>query len=155
MTAPSSAPSVPLVWSIRPVRLGLRAAPAARLRCELLFPPSVPGGALLGEWCWLDTGAPFSVVPFNVHRQGLAWQPLPGVRSHWMGQPCQVGEMQVWFPTAPGSAGRGPFPLLAKFPVSDPPGPPIPVLLGLEWLLTNHASITLGPAPQDGVIRMP
>lgn len=96
-----------------------------------------------------------SVVPFQVHRRGLAWQPLPGVQGHWMGQPCQVGVAQVWLPAATGTAGRGPFPLLAKFPASDPPGDPVPVLPGLEWLLTNHAGITLGPAPQDGVIHLP
>ena len=50
---------------------------------------------------------------------------------------------------------RGPLSLLAKFARSDPPGPPVPVLLGLEFFLTHQAEFTLLLPPQHGIIRLP
>lgn len=48
-----------------------------------------------------------------------------------------------------------PLSLLAKFARSDPPGSPVPVLLGLESFLTHQAELTLRPPPQHGVLRLP
>jgi hypothetical protein len=45
--------------------------------------------------------------------------------------------------------------MLAKFPQSDPPGDPVPALLGLEFLLTHRASLTLWRPPQRGSISVP
>jgi hypothetical protein len=61
----------------------------------------------------------------------------------------------MWLATDPSSSLRGPLPLLAKFARSDPPGPPGPVLLGLEFFLTHQAELTLPPPPQHGSIRLP
>jgi hypothetical protein len=45
--------------------------------------------------------------------------------------------------------------LLAKFAHSDPPGPPVPVLLGLEFFLTHQAELNVLLPPQHGIIRLP
>jgi hypothetical protein len=45
--------------------------------------------------------------------------------------------------------------LLAKFPKSDPPGDPVPALLGLEFLLAYQAEFHLPLPPQDGALRLP
>src|SRR5205807_3720349 len=63
-------------------------------------------GTLRGE-VRLDTGAPFSIVPYSLwHDNDLSWQilgqrllnlggaPLPGTLN-WQGIPCVFGEAQV------------------------------------------------------------
>jgi hypothetical protein len=45
--------------------------------------------------------------------------------------------------------------LLAKFAPSDPPGDPVPVLLGLEFFLAHQAEFNLRLPPQHGVIFLP
>jgi hypothetical protein len=52
-------------------------------------------------------------------------------------------------------SGRGPLSLLAKFARSDPPGDPVPVLLGLEFFLAHLAEFQLFLPPQDGRILLP
>jgi hypothetical protein len=104
---------------------------------------------------WLDSAAPLSVVPLRVQNKGLTWQRLPGVQTTWLGQPCTVGHIDVWLPDQTTLSQHGPFSLLAKFPQSDPPGLSVPVLLGLEFLLTHHAGLNLPPPPQDGTIQIP
>jgi hypothetical protein len=54
-----------------------------------------------------------------------------------------------------GPTFHGPFSLLAKFPRHDPPGKPLPILLGLEFFYTHRASLSVFPSPQDGVIHLP
>ena len=73
----------------------------------------------------------------------------------WAGQPCDLGTIDLWLLTDQSPALRGPFPLLAKFPHSDPPGNPIPVLLGLEFFLSQKAGMSLLPPPQSGAIQLP
>jgi hypothetical protein len=60
----------------------------------------------------------------------------------------------MWLATDQSSSLRGPLPLLAKFAQSDP-GPPVPVLLGLEFFLTHQAELTLLLPPQHSFIRLP
>ncbi len=45
--------------------------------------------------------------------------------------------------------------MFAKFARSDPPGPPVPVLLGLEFFLTHRAELQLFVPPRDGMILLP
>lgn len=146
--------TVPVLWSIRTVTAGGRAIPVGRLRLRLIFPPVQPGAHLLAERCWLDTGAPLSVIPFHVHHQRLRWRPL-GVQSSWAGQPCELGEIDVWLPSRRAGKARGPLPMLAKFATSDPPGDRVPVLLGLEFFLAHRASLECRPPPRQGSIEVP
>jgi hypothetical protein len=93
-------------------------------------------------------------VPFHIHSQGLAWQDL-GVNTTWSGQPSSLGRIEVWLPTAQPPYLRGPLSLLAKFPQSDPPGPPVPILLGLEFLLAYQTELHLPCPPQQGALVLP
>jgi hypothetical protein len=135
--------------------MGHMAVPIARLRVQVFFATNLPGQPLISQWCWLDTGAPLSVVPFSIHAQGFAWRSVAGVRTTWAGQSSEVGHIDIWLPVPDSAALKGPYSLLAKFPQSDPPGNPVPVLLGLEFLLSHHAAVSLLPAPQQGAILLP
>jgi hypothetical protein len=61
----------------------------------------------------------------------------------------------VWLPSPDGLSAFGPYPLLAKVARSDPPGAPVPVLLGLEFFLAHGASLGLPPHPTSGMIGLP
>lgn len=135
--------------------MGSLAVPIARLRVQVFFPTSLPGQPLISQWCWLDTGAPLSVIPFSVHAQGFAWQSAAGVRTTWAGQASQIGHIEIWLPMLSSATLQGPYSLLAKFPQSDPPGNPVPILLGLEFLLAHQAALSLFPPPQQGAILIP
>ena len=154
MTSPSAPATTPVEWLIQPVAVGGLTLPVARLLVPLYFGVPPLGPTTATEICWLDTGAPLSVVPFHVHNQRLPWQALPGIRTTWSGQACDLGRMDIWLPTEQPPHIRGPLSLLAKFARSDPPGPPVPVLLGLEFFLTHQAELTLLLPPQHGVIRL-
>lgn len=155
MTAPVLPSTTALQWLVQIIRLGGQSVPIARLRTEIQLPTTQPGDPRVREWCWLDTGAPLSVIPFRAQTHGLIWRPLAGVRTIWAGQPCDVGHIDIWVPNLMTSAFRGPLSLLAKFPHRDPPGAPLPILLGLEFLITHQAAFTLDPPPQTGMLRIP
>ena len=153
---PASSPTTTVVpWAIRTVALGPLTLPIARLRFRLYARTNQPGGQLTDVNCWVDTGAPLSVVPYQVHFNRLLWQPVPGAATSWLSQPCQMGYLDIWLPTDQPPYLRGPLPLLAKFAHSDPPGPRIPVLLGLEFFLAHQAEFNLQPPPRDGRILVP
>jgi hypothetical protein len=155
MASSSAAANCPIIWSISQASVGGVAFPIARLRVPLYLGTPPPSPQSPRDPCWLDTGAPLSVVPFYVHRQRLIWQPIAGVTTTWAGQTCDLGRINVWLATSRPPHLRGPFPLLAKFPRSDPPGALIPVLLGLEFLLAHGAELQLPLPPQDGSIWLP
>jgi hypothetical protein len=142
-------------WVIQPVSLSAISFPVARLVVQLYFGTEPPGPENTQEPCWLDTGAPLSVVPFHFHHQRLVWRPISGVRTSWAGQPCDLGRIDFWLATDQPPYLRGPISLLAKFAQSVPPGPPIPVLLGLEFFLTHQAEFQLLLPPWDGSIFLP
>ncbi len=153
-------PSVPptttaLEWYVRTIRLGGLSVLVARLRTAVTLPAPQRHPPLVTEWGWLDTGAPLSVIPFRTQAQGLIWRPLAGVRTTWAGQPCDVGHIDIWLRDLASASLRGPFPLLAKFPHRDPPGDPVPILLGLEFLIARQADLALGPPPQCGLLHLP
>jgi hypothetical protein len=150
----AGATTAELEWLLVNVGLGSSAVPIARLKIEVYLPtPTV--STPVSEKAWLDTGAPLSVIRHDVHKRGLVWRPMAGVRTTWSGQLCDVGHIDIWLTDLPSGSLRGPFPMLAKFPHSDPPGDPVPVLLGLEFLITNQAALTLPPAPQPGTFGLP
>ncbi|MBI1915329.1 MAG: hypothetical protein HYS12_11410 [Planctomycetes bacterium] len=153
MTAPP-ARTTPITWSVQQIPVGSRVLAVARLRLRLFFRSAPPRPRMRSERCWLDTGAPLSVIPFYIHHGRLSWQ-ATGMQTTWAGQPCDLGEIDVWLPTRQRPTVRGPFPMLAKFPRSDPPGERVPVLLGLEFFLANQAGLLLGPPPQQGSIQLP
>lgn len=155
MTSSSAPVTTPVDWLIQLAPLRALSIPLARLLVPLYFGASPLGPLTAKEACWLDTGAPLSVVPFHVHNQRLLWQLLPSIQTTWAGQTCDLGRVDIWLPTDQPPHVRGPLSLLAKFARSDPPGPPVPVLLGLEFFLTHQAELTLLPPPQQSVIRLP
>jgi hypothetical protein len=153
--APPSGHDTPVDWSILQISLSNLVLPVARLKVPLFLGTPPPGPESPRDLCWLDTGAPVSIVPFHVHHERLAWQPIPGIKTSWAGQPCELGRIDVWFATEQPPYLQGPFSLLAKFPQSDPPGDLVPVLLGLEFFLSNHAQFTMLLPPQRGLIALP
>jgi hypothetical protein len=142
-------------WLVRPVTVSGLTLAVLRLRINLYLAKASTGSPNAAEPAWVDTGAPLSVIPLHVHQQGLHWQPIPGIRATWSGQRCDLGRIDVWLPMDQPPSLRGHLSLLAKFPRSDPPGDPVPVLLGLEFFLAHQAEFQLLPPPQDGRILLP
>jgi hypothetical protein len=155
MASPSAPTTTPVEWLIQLAPVRALSFPLARLLVPLYFGTSAPGPETAKEACWLDTGAPLSVVPFHVHNQRLVWQPIPGITSTWSGQPCDLGRIDCWLAIDQPPYRRGALSLLAKFARRDPPGPPVPVLLGLEFLLTYQAEFQLFLPPRNGSILLP
>jgi hypothetical protein len=153
---PTPAPTTTAIaWSIQTIAVGRVTFPAARLSLQLYGRTILAARQVTSVDCWLDTGAPLTVIPFHVHDQRLRWQALPGITTTWAGQPCDLGRMDIWLPAEQPPYVRGPLSLLAKFARSDPPGAPVPVLLGLEFFLAHQAEFNLLLPPQHGVIRLP
>jgi hypothetical protein len=155
MASPSTWARTPAEWSLQPVSLQAISFPLARLVVRLYFGTERPGPESVRQLCWLDTGAPLSVVPFYIHHHRLVWQPIPGVRTTWAGQACDLGRMDFWFATDQPPYLRGPLSLLAKFAQSDPPRHKTPILLGLEFFLSHGAELQLPLPPRDGSILLP
>jgi hypothetical protein len=150
----SGSPTIPIDWSVRAITVGGVPLQVARLLVSPCFPLIGSGRISLPELCWLDTGAPISVIPFHVHHQRLSPQSV-GVQTTWLGQICDLGRVEVWFSAGPGLPMVGPFSMPTKFPRSDPPGDPVPVLLGLEFFLAHQAHMTIPPPPGKGSIQLP
>jgi hypothetical protein len=142
-------------WVIRQLTVSGLTLTVPRLEVRLYMDMASPGPPSVLQLAWLDTGAPLSVIPFHVHRQGLRWQSIPGIRTTWSGQRCELGRIDCWLPTDQPPYVRGPLSLLAKFPQSDPPGNDVPVLLGLEFFLAHQAEFQLLLPPRDSSILLP
>lgn len=156
MSTPAPGTRTLIHWSLQHITVANFQLTIARLPINLLFRSHGPGAPKLPGLCWLDSGAPLSVVPFYLHRNNrLAWQPISGIRTTWSGQPCDLGFIDVWLPTQQPPFFRGPLSVLAKFPRSDPPGPPIPALLGLNFILAHQAELSLLPPPRHGSLLVP
>ena len=148
-------PSSTVQWVIQPITVSGLSLAVARLEVDLYLAASSTGQPSLQQRAWVDTGAPLSVVPFYIQQSGLLWQPIPGIQVTWSGQRCDLGRIDVWLATDLPPHFHGPFSLLAKFPRGDPPGPDLPILLGLEFFLSHQAELHLLPLPQQGVISLP
>jgi len=150
----SSAQAIPIDWSVQTVTVGGITLPVARLLVSPCFPLIGSGHISLPELCWLDAGAPISVIPFHIHHQRLFWQAL-GIQATWFGRICDLGRIETWFSAGPGLPMAGPFGMFAKFPQSDPAGDPLPILMGLEFFLAHQAHLTIPPPPGKGSIQLP
>jgi hypothetical protein len=129
--------------------------PIARLIVPVYFQMTAVTPWISKEACWLDTGAPLSIIPFHVHHRRLSWQPIAGIATTWAGQRCDLGRIDLWLATDQPPNVCGPLSLLAKFARGDPPGPPVPILLGLEFFLAHQAELVLSLPPRDGSIVFP
>ncbi len=77
----------------------------------------------------LDTGAPFSVIPFSIwHDREIPWQILGSRLSRqdkqdtaalvWLGVDCRLGETPLILSDKPGGIRSRPMRVIAKFPLS-------------------------------------
>jgi hypothetical protein len=85
-----------------------------------------PSGASISFSRIVDTGAPFSVLPYSLWRdRNLAWTPRGRYLTRqgsqvsdaltWQGEDCSLGETSVSLIDRHTSTQTGPFLLLAKF----------------------------------------
>lgn len=103
--------------------------------------PTERGHTILRR-CVVDTGAPLSVVPYEIWRaRDLKWAPL-SARLHgsggsasltWQGVPCTLGETQIEL--------EGLRPFVAKFCLQRTV--PCDVILGLNFLVDNDLELSL------------
>src|SRR5438128_1691375 len=68
MAARSSRAKTHVFWSVQPMQVAGRRLQVARLRVKLHLRTSLAGQQTVAEWAWLDTGAPFSVIPRAMHQ---------------------------------------------------------------------------------------
>jgi hypothetical protein len=99
--------------------------------------------------CLLDTGAPLSVIPYDVwHLQGLAWDPVhrknpsapSGIRDErFQSIPCDLGRIDVWLPhDGNGLDLQGPYRMHAKFARFADPSLPY-TIVGMDFF-SRHAA---------------
>jgi len=95
---------------------------------------------------FLDTGSPYSVVPYRLANQ-VPWKDLGGYiilsgqrrAVEWNGVPCRMGELEVELIDIRARVRTGPLRVLAK--VASQPAPPHldqAVLLGVSFLTDNR-----------------
>jgi hypothetical protein len=117
------------------------------LFCELA------GGPIVCD-AFLDTAAPFGVVPYTFSRQ-VSWQRLATTLTHsgaavpsvllWQGIPCELGKLTLSCIQAGTGLRSGPLSLLAKFPRQSTRSPlERTLVLGLSWLDENDVRLVLG-----------
>jgi hypothetical protein len=113
------------------------------------------GGIVFRKSAMVDSGAPFSVIPFSLwHDQHLAWQPLgsqfvragepdPAALS-WLGVPCQFGQTQVCLFDEQVGTRSARLHLRAKFPSAIVPShAEKEVILGCNFLVENALTLTM------------
>lgn len=98
---------------------------AWRAHAEVLF--EAQSGAQVSFSCILDSGAPFSVLPFSLwNGRNLKWtflgsqltpsgSPVPEALD-WQSVPCDLGETSVHLVDGQNRLQAGPFLVVAKFP---------------------------------------
>jgi hypothetical protein len=150
---PTPQPSATVRWSVSTHSAAGISIPVGRIHVALFFPSLIPAQRFVLEDAWVDTGAPLTVIPHHIHHRRIAWKDL-GAQTYWGQQVCDLGEIELWLHDRQGGL-QGPFTLIAKFARSDPPGDPVPVLLGLQCLIAIPATLWLPPPPRDGEIRLP
>jgi hypothetical protein len=133
------------------------AVSAWRACADALF--LTPSGGTIPFSCIVDTGAPFSVLPYSLwHDRNLAWTPR-GRRLtpqggqvsdplKWQGEDCSLGDTSVSLIDRQTSVQTGPFLLVAKFvdrPLTDARLEVIAVL-GMSFLADNDLRLVLDGA---------
>ncbi len=118
-----------------------------------------PSGGTVPFFCIVDSGAPFSVLPYSLwHDRNLAWTPL-GRRLRrqggqgsdplkWQGVNCSLGQTSVSLIDRRTSLQVGPFFLVAKFVDRPLPEARLEMIavLGMNFLADNDLRFVL-----DGV----
>ncbi len=103
--------------------------------------PTERGPTILRR-CVVDTGAPLSVVPYEIWQaRNLKWASVSAslhgsggaAALTWQGVPCALGEMQVEL--------AGPRVFVAKFGLQRTP--PCDVILGMNFLVDNDLELVL------------
>lgn len=133
-----------------------RLARACHLFVRMVFSDGVQGP--FKENVRLDTGAPFSILPYTLwHGRNLVCTPLGNqfltlggrlvpTALTWLGVPCVLGEIKVVLIDEADQPSR-PLRLIAKLPQSVLPGHMERVaLLGYNFLLDNPISLSVDPA---------
>jgi hypothetical protein len=105
----------------------------------------------------LDTGAPFSIIPYSLwHGRNLSWSPLGSqflslggridpTALTWLGVPCTFGELKVVLRDEADQPSR-PLRLIAKLPQAVLPGHMEKVaILGYNFLMDNYITLTVNP----------
>lgn len=114
--------------------------------------------------CFVDTGAPFSIVSFSVARR-IRWQPLgsafvaQGISSpiDWQGIPCDFGETIITLHDPATATRSRSLRLVGKFARTRHPALEGFVILGMNFLADNSIEFVLrgvlGSA--SGVLSVP
>jgi len=138
-----------------------RLARARRFVVQVEFVDQVRGPFRLRSM--IDTGAPFSVIPFSIrHGQNLAYTPLGDLLTTlagepelsalvWLGVPCEFGEVKVALVDELNNCSRL-LRMVAKLPRS-----PVAshmektVVLGSSFLIDNNLTLMLHPGSRRTV----
>lgn len=130
---------------------------AWRTCADALFP--TPGGPTVPFSCIVDTGAPFSVLPYSLwHDRTLSWTPRGRRLARqggqvsdplkWQGEDCSLGDTSLSLVDRRTSAQTGPFLLVAKFVDRRLPDPRLEMIavLGMNFLADNDLRLVLDGA---------
>jgi hypothetical protein len=114
------------------------------------------GGGTVLYSCIVDTGAPFSVLPYSLwHNRNLSWTPRGRRLTRqggqvsdplkWQGEDCSLGDTSLSLIDRPTSVQTGPFLLVAKFVDRRLPDPRLEMLavLGMNFLADNELRLVL------------
>lgn len=114
--------------------------------------------------CFLDTGAPFSIVSHSV-AQRIAWRLLGNALFHqgkpapldWQRVPCDFGETDLVVLDPFGTSRTAACRLVGKFAKARHPVLENYVLLGMNFLLDNNLTLTLHGTPEmpQGLLSVP
>ncbi len=114
--------------------------------------------------CFLDTGAPFSIVSYAVAQQ-IRWKRLGSSLFHqgkpvpldWQGIPCDFGEAEIVLIHPSGNERTAVCRLIGKFAKARHPALENYVLLGMNFLPDNNINLTLRSTPGalQGLLSIP
>ena len=114
--------------------------------------------------CFVDTGAPFSIVTVTV-AQRIRWQPLgaafvaQGISSpiDWQGIPCDFGETNITLHDPATATRSRPLRLAGKFARARHPVLEGFVILGMNFLADNSIDFVLHgvPGSASGMLSVP
>ena len=111
----------------------------------------------------LDSGSPFSIVPYLIwHDQGIPWQALGSRLSRqdkvdttalvWFGVDCQLGETALVLSDKPDGIRSRPMRVIAKFPLAKTSSHlEKEVILGYNFFTDNCLEWTLKGLAKGGV----
>ncbi len=136
------------------------AVSAWRAFADALFISST--GVPVSFTCIVDTGAPFSVLPYSLwYNRAVAWTSLgqqltrkgsPSPEAlEWQGVNCSLGDTYLQLVDRNTSTLVGPFVVVAKF-ASQPQTRPqleMTAVLGLNFLTDNNLQLVMDGTGQD------